>query len=109
MDALGRLGPLSRLSDEDMVNALRTNMLDSTGPTPSVETLLHAFLPHPFIDHSHADAVLAITNQPDGEKRVRAWVGKRMAIVPYIMPGFALSKLAAEIYERQPDVEGLIL
>lgn len=109
MKALEPLRALPRLSDEDMVNVLRTNMLDAAGPTPSVETLLHAFLPHVFIDHSHADAVLSITNQPDGEKRVRAWVGGRMGIVPYIMPGFALAKRAAEVYERRPDVEGLIL
>ena len=109
LDELDALRSLPALSDEAMVNILRTNMLDSSGPTPSVETLLHAFLPHSFIDHSHADAVLSITNQPDGERRVRAWVGDRMAIVPYIMPGFALAKLAAEIYERHPDVEGLVL
>jgi len=109
MDSLKRLRALPRLSDEDMVNALRTNMLDAAGPTPSVETLLHAFLPHRFIDHTHADAVLSITNQPDAEKRARAWVGKRLGVVPYIMPGFALAKLAAEIYERDPSVDGLVL
>ena len=109
MEPLERLRALPRLSDEDMVNALRTNMLDAAGPTPSVETLLHAFLPHRFIDHTHADAVLSITNQPDSEKRARAWVGEHLGVVPYIMPGFALAKLAAEIYERDPSVEGLVL
>jgi len=109
MDALEPLRALPKLSDEDMVNVLRTHMLDSSGPTPSVETLLHAFLPHRFIDHSHADAVLSLTNQVEGEKRVRSWAQDRMAVVPYIMPGYALAKLAAEIYERQPQVEGLIL
>src|SRR5262249_23714849 len=109
MEPLERLRALARLSDEDMVNALRTNMLDAAGPTPSVETLLHAFLPHRFIDHTHADAVLSITNQPDAEKQARAWVGKRLGVVPYIMPGFALAKLAAEIYKRDPSVEGLVL
>src|SRR5262249_34947079 len=109
MDSLKRLRALARLSDEDMVNALRTNMLDAAGPTPSVETLLHAFLPHRFIDHTHADAVLSITNQPDTEKRARACFGKRLGVVPYIMPGFALAKLAAEIYDRDPSVEGLVL
>lgn len=109
LDALEKLRKLSALSDESMVNSLRSNMLESSGPTPSVESLLHAFLPHTFIDHTHADAVLSITNQPDGERQVRAWVGNRLALVPYIMPGFALAKLAAEIYERTPDVEGLVL
>src|SRR5581483_9923263 len=73
LEALERLRELPALSDEDMVNALRTQMLDASGPTPSVETLLHAFLPHAFIDHTHADAVLSIANQPDGERRVRRW------------------------------------
>src|SRR5260370_29602100 len=73
MDALERLRALHRLSDEEMVNALRTNMLDSAGPTPSVDTLLHAFLPHRFIDHTHADAVLPSPNHPDSAQRTRAW------------------------------------
>src|SRR5579883_2901362 len=63
---LKRLRALARLSDEDMVNFQRVNLLDSTAPNPSVETLLHAFLPHKFIDHTHATAVLALTDQPDG-------------------------------------------
>lgn len=109
LKALEALRALPNLSDEAMVNTLRANMLDSTGPTPSVESLLHAFLPHKFIDHSHADAVLALTNQPQAEKRIREWTKGRMGIVPYIMPGFALSKRAAQVYEKQPDVEGLIL
>lgn len=110
-----RLGPLQRmialeaLSDEDMVNAQRTNLLDSTSPNPSVETLLHAFLPHKFIDHTHANAVLALSDQPAGEKICRALYGERMGYVPYIMPGFALAKKAAEVYAENPDVEGLVL
>jgi rhamnose utilization protein RhaD (predicted bifunctional aldolase and dehydrogenase)/NAD(P)-dependent dehydrogenase (short-subunit alcohol dehydrogenase family) len=109
LDALRRLRILRKLSDEEMVNQLRINMLDAGGPNPSVESLLHAFLPHKFIDHSHADAVLSLVDQPDGGKIVRDWVGDRMGIVPYIMPGFALAKLAAEVYEKNRSVEGLIL
>ena len=110
-----RLGPLremaglKRLSDADMVNAQRVNMLDSTAPNPSVETLLHAFLPHKFIDHTHANAVLSLTNQKDGEKLCRRVFGKRMGLVPYIMPGFDLSRKALEVYEADPSVEGLIV
>jgi rhamnose utilization protein RhaD (predicted bifunctional aldolase and dehydrogenase)/NAD(P)-dependent dehydrogenase (short-subunit alcohol dehydrogenase family) len=76
-----------------------------------VETLLHAFLPHRFIDHTHADIALVVTNQPAAEQAamVRDAFGPRWAIVPYVMPGFALAKLAAEVYERDPDVEGLVL
>lgn len=103
------LRKLAALSDEAMVNAQRTRMLDASGPNPSVETLLHAFLPHKFIDHSHADAILSLVDQPDGERVCHERYGERFGIVPYIMPGFALAKLAAEVYERDPRVEGLLL
>ena len=109
MAAIGELRALAKLSDEDMVNAQRINLLDAGAPKPSVETLLHAFLPHKFIDHTHSTAVLAISDQPDGDKICREVYGKRMGHVPYIMPGFQLAKKAAEIYEQDPSVEGLIL
>ena len=109
LEPLRRLRALAKLSDEDMVNAQRGNLLDSAAPNPSVETLLHAFLPHKFVDHTHAISVLALTDQPDGEALCREVYDGRMALVPYIMPGFALAKKAAEIYERDPAVEGLIL
>jgi rhamnose utilization protein RhaD (predicted bifunctional aldolase and dehydrogenase)/NAD(P)-dependent dehydrogenase (short-subunit alcohol dehydrogenase family) len=110
-----RLGPLRELhglqalSDEDMVNVQRSNLLDSKAPNPSVETLLHAFLPHKFIDHTHSNAVLALTDQPDGEELARDLYGKRAALVPYVMPGFALARKTSEIARANPDVEGLIL
>jgi rhamnose utilization protein RhaD (predicted bifunctional aldolase and dehydrogenase)/NAD(P)-dependent dehydrogenase (short-subunit alcohol dehydrogenase family) len=100
---------LASLGDEAMVNAQRTRMLDASAPNPSVETLLHAFLPHKFIDHSHADAILALIDQADAEHICRERFGRRLGIVPYVMPGFALAKIAAEIYEQDPSVEGLLL
>ncbi|HKU40798.1 MAG TPA: class II aldolase/adducin family protein, partial [Polyangiales bacterium] len=106
LQSLKPLRQLPALSEEDMVNAQRTRMLSASAPNPSVETLLHAFLPHKYIDHSHADAILALVDQPDAEAVCRERFGDRLAIVPYIMPGFALSKLAAEIYEQNPNVEG---
>ncbi|MBT6093287.1 MAG: bifunctional aldolase/short-chain dehydrogenase, partial [Rhodospirillaceae bacterium] len=106
---LQKMIALSALSDENMVNAQRTNLLDSTSPNPSVETLLHAFLPHKFIDHTHANSVLALSDQPNGEKLCREIYGDRMGYVPYIMPGFALAKKANEVYQQNPDVEGLVL
>jgi rhamnose utilization protein RhaD (predicted bifunctional aldolase and dehydrogenase)/NAD(P)-dependent dehydrogenase (short-subunit alcohol dehydrogenase family) len=110
-----RLGPLrqlralDRLSDEDMVNFQRTNLLDSAAPNPSVETLLHAFLPHKFVDHTHSTAVLALTDQPDGDKICRDVFGDRAGVVPYVMPGFALAKRTAEIFDKAPSVDALIL
>ena len=109
LEPLRRLRALSALSDEAMVNVQRLNLLDASAPNPSVETLLHAFLPHKFIDHTHAAAVLSIVDQPDGEALAREVYDGRMGIVRYIAPGFGLAKAAAEVFEQNPDVEGLIL
>ena len=109
LDHLIKLRQLDSLSDEDMVNEQRTHLLDASSPNPSVETLLHAFLPHKFIDHSHADAILLIAEQPDSEALCKKIYGDAMGIVPYIMPGFDLAKAAAEVYEKNLDVKGLFL
>jgi rhamnose utilization protein RhaD (predicted bifunctional aldolase and dehydrogenase)/NAD(P)-dependent dehydrogenase (short-subunit alcohol dehydrogenase family) len=109
LEPLRALRHLAELGDEDMVNAQRTRMLNASAPNPSVETLLHAFLPHKFIDHSHADAMLSMLDQPEAEKLCLERFGRRFAFVPYVMPGFALAKLAAEVYEKQPDCQGLLL
>ncbi len=109
LEPLRELVGLQALSDEDMVNVQRCNLLDSKSPNPSVETLLHAFLPHKFIDHTHSNAVLALTDQPDGEALAADVYGKRAALVPYVMPGFALAKETNEVARKNPDVEGLIL
>src|SRR5580704_7337945 len=97
------------LSDEDMVRVQRANLLDPTAPNPSVETLLHAFVPHKFVDHSHATAVLSLIDQPDGESKAAELYDGRMAVVPYIMPGFALAKSAAEAFDAMPAAHGLVL
>jgi len=97
------------MSDEDMVRLQRANLIDPMAPNPSVETLLHAFMPHKFVDHTHATAVLSLVDQPDGEARAAELYDARMGIVPYIMPGFALAKKAAEVYEANPAAIGLIL
>src|SRR5256714_5843090 len=106
---LRRLRTLYKLSDEDMVNFQRVNLLDSSAPNPSVETLLHAFLPHKFVDHTHSTAVLALTDQPEGAAIARDVFGDRMAYVPYTIPGFALAKSVAEIYDCDRKVKGAIL
>ena len=109
LDPLLELRALDRLSDEAMVNVQRQNLLDSTAPNPSVETLLHAFLPHAVVDHTHATPFLVLANLPDAEAVARDIFGDRLGIVPYIMPGFALARAAAEVYEADPSVEGLLL
>jgi len=106
---LRHLRRLSALSDEEMVNQQRTHLFRADAPTPSVEALLHAFLPAKFVDHSHADAILALTNRPDGEAVVREVYGERVGIVPYVMPGFALALKAAAVHDAQPGLDGLVL
>ncbi|MGV6848546.1 MAG: bifunctional aldolase/short-chain dehydrogenase [Marinibacterium sp.] len=109
LEPLLELRSLEALSDEDMVNQQRRNLLDSSAPNPSVETLLHAFLPHKFVDHTHATPFLVLANLPDAEARAREFFGNRLGIVPYIMPGFALARKAAEVFDADPTVEGLLL
>lgn len=100
---------LAKLSDEDMVTLLRANLIDPAAPNPSVEALLHAFLPHKFVDHTHSTAILAIADQARSRDMCMELFGRKMGFVPYIMPGFALAKAAAEVFEQDPTVEGLIL
>jgi rhamnose utilization protein RhaD (predicted bifunctional aldolase and dehydrogenase)/NAD(P)-dependent dehydrogenase (short-subunit alcohol dehydrogenase family) len=110
-----RLAPLLKLraretlSDEEMVRLQRANLIDPSAPNPSVEALLHAFIPHKFVDHTHSTAVLALTDQPDGEALCREVFGARVGYVPYIMPGFGLARAAAKVFDADPSVEGLIL
>lgn len=106
---LRRLRGLQVLDDDAMVAEIRRRLLDPSAPNPSIETLLHAFLPHRFVDHTHADAILVLTNQPDGDALVREALGPRVVTLPWIMPGFPLAQAVATAYERQPDCEGVVL
>ena len=111
LEYLQRLAQLEALSDTQMVNQLATHMLNSSAPAPSVETILHASLPYKFVDHTHADAVLAITDTADGERRVRELYGDAVVIIPYVMPGFDLARLCAREYPRQAGANtiGMVL
>jgi rhamnose utilization protein RhaD (predicted bifunctional aldolase and dehydrogenase) len=100
---------LDRLSDEDMVTLQRANLIDPSSPNPSVEALLHAFLPQKFVDHTHSTAILAVADQGDSLKITREIYGKRLGFVPYVMPGFALAKSAIDIFDQDPGVDGLLL
>ena len=101
LDYMRRLTTLPRLSDAHMVNELKSHRLRAGAPSPSVETLLHALLPYPYADHTHADAVLSVSNAPDGEKRVREIYGDRVVVIPYIMAGFDLAAHCAREFPRQ--------
>jgi rhamnose utilization protein RhaD (predicted bifunctional aldolase and dehydrogenase)/NAD(P)-dependent dehydrogenase (short-subunit alcohol dehydrogenase family) len=110
-----RLAPLLQLraqqamSDTDMARALRAFLIDPQAPSPSVETLLHAFIPATFVDHSHSTAVLSLIDQPNSAELCAEVYGRRLGFVPYVMPGFRLAKKCAEIFEQDRRVEGLIL
>jgi len=106
-----RLAGLPSLSDPQMVNELNTHTLRAGAPSPSVETILHASLPHIYVDHTHADAVLAVSNAPEGEKRVREIYGERVVVIPYIMAGFDLAAYCAREFPRQAgkNTTGMVL
>ena len=96
-----RLARLDELSDPQMVNELVTQMTRSAAPVPSVETILHALLPYRFVDHTHSDAVVTVTNTPGGEERVREIWGDSVVVIPYVMPGFDLARLCARLFPEQ--------
>ncbi len=102
---------LDALSDPDMMRELSAAKLDPTAPNPSVESLLHAFLPHRAVQHSHADAIVSLTNLADGEAVVREIYGDDVVVVPYVMPGFDLARAVREIWPAQshPDTVGMVL
>jgi len=94
------LSKLKSLSDPQMVNELKTQLTNATSPTPSVETILHAILPFKYVDHTHADAVVTISNTSNGEERFREIYGNRVVIVPYVMPGFDLAKEVGLLFSK---------
>jgi len=97
------------LSDEDMVAFQKRNLINIKSPNPSVETFLHAFLPFKFVDHTHSDAIMNITNRPDGYKLCKKIFNNKVSIVPYVMPGFKLAKKINEVYNKNPNIDCLIL
>ena len=102
LNSLQHMAGLNQLSDTDMVSMQRAAMTNPYAPNPSVEAVLHAIIPFKFVDHTHADAVVTITNSPDGEKKIKEIAGNRVLIVPYIMPGFLLAK---KVYEMTKGLD----
>lgn len=111
LEPMKKLAKLESLSDPQMVNELKTQMTLAGAPSPSVETILHAVLPYQFVDHTHADAVVTLTNTVDGEQRIREIYGDKVIIVPYVMPGFDLARTIGQQYEREATEQtiGMIL
>lgn len=111
LDHLRRLAQLKTLPDPAMVNELVTHMTRASAPVPSVEAILHAILPYKYVDHTHADAVVTVTNSFNGEARIREIYGDSVVVIPYVMPGFDLARVCAEEFARQagPRTIGMVL
>ena len=109
LDPLLKTLKFKNMTDNNMVNFLRNNLLNSLSPNPSVETLLHAFLPHKYIDHTHSNAILSLVNLENSNTILKKVFGNKLAIVPYVMPGFDLAKICYKIYNKNKKVEGLLL
>ena len=112
LDYVRRLAQLPSLARPANGQRARYAIMTRSGaPVPSVEAILHAILPFKFVDHTHADAVLAVSNTPGGEARIREIYGSKVVVIPYVMPGFDLARLCAERFptEAGPDTIGMVL
>lgn len=111
MDMLLKMAELEELSDVDMVSGQRSAMTNPSAPNPSVEAILHALIPYKFVDHTHTDAVVTITNTENGEERIREALGEKVLVIPYIMPGFVLAQLVYRMTKEKnwDDYEGMVL
>ena len=111
LNSLQHMAGLEQLNDTDMVRLQRAAMTDPYAPNPSVEAVLHAIIPFKYVDHTHADAVVTITNSANGEEKIKEIYGDRILLVPYVMPGFILAK---KVYEMTQGLDwslydGLVL
>ncbi len=109
LDYLKKLRALTDLSDEEMVNEFRTHILNARAATPSIETLVHVFVASKFVDHTHPDAILALTNQQRGKELVKEALGKNIVVLKYFAPGFKLAKAMADALEENPGAEAIVL
>ena len=109
LDPLLKTVELKKLNDVNMVNLVRKNLLDSNSPNPSIETLLHSFLPFKYVDHTHANAILSLIDQPNDIKICQKTFGNKVGIVSYVIPGFELAKKTLEIFYKNKNIIGLIL
>lgn len=106
---LRKLRRLKSLPAAEMDNQLQIHRISSRSPDPSVETLLHAFLPHKYVDHTHADSILVLTNQEQGEEMVKEALGTKIAVMPYASSGLPLAKGVIDEYEKHPDIDAIVV
>jgi rhamnose utilization protein RhaD (predicted bifunctional aldolase and dehydrogenase)/NAD(P)-dependent dehydrogenase (short-subunit alcohol dehydrogenase family) len=111
LEALKKLVKLETLSDTEMVKQLKCSLLNPSAPTPSVEAILHAVIPFKYVDHTHADAVVTISNTPGGDERINEIYGAKALVLPFTMPGFILSKQIFEATKNTnwDEIDSIIL
>ena len=109
LNSLIKLRRLESITDTDMENLLHIHRTSAWSPDPSVEALLHAFLPHKYIDHTHADGILILSSQKNGEALISEALGPNVVVLPYIRSGFPLAKVAAEGVEKKSDIEAIVI
>jgi rhamnose utilization protein RhaD (predicted bifunctional aldolase and dehydrogenase)/NAD(P)-dependent dehydrogenase (short-subunit alcohol dehydrogenase family) len=111
LEVLNKMVSIEKIDDADLLRLQRISMIDPDAPNPSIEAILHAIIPFKYVDHTHADSVVTISNHERGEKLIQEIYKDRFLIVPYVMPGFILAKKVYEL-TRNLDwskVEGIIL
>ena len=111
LKTLRKLAALENISDVEMIRQQQMAKSNPDAPNPSVEALLHAIIPFNWIDHTHADAVVTLTNTPEGNELIRKIYGERLLLIPYVMPGFKLSRKVFEMTTKidWTQCEGMIL
>ena len=111
LQPLLRLAQLPALPDPQMARELKCSLTNPSAPAPSVEAIVHALIPHRFVDHTHTDALISVMNTPDGEARIREIYGEAVMIVPYVMPGFKLARMVAELFPKHANAKtaGIVL
>lgn len=109
MDDIRPLFERNEMSDEDMVAYLANCMIDAKHPRASIETLLHAFLPFKHVDHTHPDAIISLCCAHNGKELAKQIFGDRFVWVPYVRPGFTLSKMIAEGVLANPNAELVLM
>lgn len=111
LKVLQEMATRDTLSDSQMVKEQRAALRDSDAPNPSIEAILHAIIPFAYVEHTHTDAIVTISNTPGGKETLQQIYGDKVLLIDYVMPGFILSK---EVYAQTQDIdwnslEGIIL
>ncbi|MDO9207009.1 MAG: class II aldolase/adducin family protein [Sulfuricurvum sp.] len=111
LNTLIEMAARESLSDTQMVKEQRDAMADQSFPNPSIEAILHAIIPFTYVDHTHADAVVTLSNTPHGKALLQTLYGENMLLIDYVMPGFELAKYIHTVTRaiEWETLEGIIL